>query len=111
MKRKLKTLRLRMLLPLIAMTLFVVILLTVLFSYAYIRVILQQEREVNADSFETISRSTTLLIDTSVAAIRNTMMDNRVASYVRYNYGSMVEMLHARKDCRDYLRSSRAWSS
>lgn len=105
MKRKLKTLRLRMLLPVIAMTLFVVILLTVLFSYAYIRMILQQEQEVNADSFETISRSTTLLIDTSVAAIQNIMMDDRVASYVRYDYGAMVDMLHGRKDCRDYLRS------
>ena len=106
MKRRLKALRLRMLLPVIAMTLFVVILLTVLFSYAYVRMILRQEQEVNADSFETISRSTTLLIDTSVTAIQNTMMDDRVASYIRYAYGSMVEMLHGRKDCLDYLRSA-----
>ena len=45
MKRRLKTRRLRMLLPVIAMTLFVVILLTVLFSYAYVRMILRQEQD------------------------------------------------------------------
>ena len=33
------------------------------------------------------------------------MMDDRVASYVRFNYGSMVETLHGRTDCRDYLRA------
>lgn len=33
------------------------------------------------------------------------MMDDRVASYVRYDYGSTVETLHGRKDCLDYLRS------
>ena len=105
MKRKLKTLRLRMLLPVIVMTLFVVILLTALFSRSYISKILQQEQEENADSFETISRSTTLLIDSSVSAIRSLMMDDRVAAYARLDYGSMAQLLHGRKDCRDYLRS------
>ena len=40
MKEKLMSLRVRMLLPVIAMTLFVVILLTMLFSRAYIDMIL-----------------------------------------------------------------------
>ena len=105
MKRKLKTLRLRMLLPVIAMTLFVVILLTMLFSRAYISMIVQQEQEVNTDSFETISHSITLLTDASVTTVWNIMMDDRVASYVRSDYGSMSELLRGRMDCRDYLRS------
>ena len=40
MKQKLKSLRFRMVLPVIAMTLFVVILLTMLFSRAYTGMIL-----------------------------------------------------------------------
>ena len=104
MKRKLKTLRLRMLLPVVAMTMFVVILLTVLFSRAYISMILQQEQEANADSFDTISRSITQLINTSVTTVRNVMRDDRVAFYVKYDYGSMAEMLRGRMDCLDCLR-------
>ncbi|MBQ3407021.1 MAG: serine/threonine-protein phosphatase, partial [Lachnospiraceae bacterium] len=45
MKQRLKSLRFRMLLPVVAMTLFVVILLTAVFSRAYIAMILQQEKE------------------------------------------------------------------
>ena len=59
MKQKLKSLRFRMLLPVILMVLFVVGMLTTLFSRAYIRMILQQEQEVNASSFDTISRTFT----------------------------------------------------
>ena len=105
MKRKLKTLQLRMLLPVIAMTLFIVILLTVLFSTTYISMILQQEQEVNASSFEAISRSVAPVVSASVATVRSIMMDERVAAYARYNYGTMAGMLHDRKSCRDYLRS------
>ena len=46
MKQKLKSLRFQMLVPVVAMTLFVVILLTTLFSRAYNRMIMQQEQEV-----------------------------------------------------------------
>ena len=84
MKRKLKTLQLRMLLPVIAMTLFIVILLTVLFSTTYISMILQQEQEVNASSFEAISRSVAPVVSASVATVRSIMMDDRVASYARF---------------------------
>ena len=62
MKQKLKSLQVRMLLPVVVMTLFIVTMLTTLFSRAYISMILQQEQEVNAASFETISRSITPLI-------------------------------------------------
>ena len=52
MKQKLKSLQVRMLLPVVVMTLFIVTMLTTLFSRAYISMILQQEQEVNAASFE-----------------------------------------------------------
>ena len=106
MKRKLKTLRLRMLLPVVAMTLFIVVLLTVMFSRAYIGMILRQEQEVNADSFETISRSVTQLANTNISTVRSIMMDDRVASYVRYDYSSMAKMLRGRMNLRDCLRSA-----
>lgn len=105
MKQKLKSLRVRMLLPVIVMTLFVVIMLTVLFSRAYIDMILQQEQEVNAVGFDTVSRTVPPLIDTSIGAVRSILMDSRVASYVRREYSSDADLIHARIKCRDYLRS------
>ena len=57
MKQKLKSLQVRMLLPVVVMTLFIVTMLTTLFSRAYISMILQQEQEVNAASFDTISHA------------------------------------------------------
>ena len=67
MKQKLKSLRFRLILPVVAMTLFVVILLTTLFSRAYTGMILKQEQEVNAVGFETISHSLSPLIETSIS--------------------------------------------
>lgn len=105
MKQKLKSLRFRMLLPVVAMTLFVVILLTTMFSRAYTNMILQQEQEVNAVGFETVSRYVTPLIDTSISAVRSIMLDDRVASYARLQYASPLDLIHARNSCRDYLRA------
>lgn len=70
MKQKFTSLRVRMLLPVIAMTLFVVALLTVLFSRAYTNMILQQERDENAAGFELVSRSVTPLIESSIVEVR-----------------------------------------
>ena len=105
MIQKLKSLRFRMLLPVVAMTLFVVILLTTLFSRAFIRMVLQQEQEVNAVGFDTISHSIAPLIDSSISVVRSVMSDDRVASYARFQYASTSELVHARNSCRDYLRS------
>ena len=99
-----KSLRFRMLLPVITMTLFVVSLLTVLFSRAYTNMIVQREQEENAAGFELISRSVTPLIDTSIGQVRSIMSDDRVASYARLRYSSAAELIHARIGCRDYLR-------
>ena len=105
MKQKLKSLRLRMLLPVIIMTLFVVVMLTTLFSHAYINMILQQEQEVNAAGFDTISRSITTLISTSINEVRSIMSDDRVAGCARGKFATVEKMVHARISCRDYLRT------
>ncbi len=55
MRRKLKSLRLRILLPAIVLVLAVITLLTTLYSRAYINMIEQQEREVNAVGLATVS--------------------------------------------------------
>ena len=105
MKQKLKSLQIRMLLPVIVLSVFVVSMLTTLFSHAYISMILQREQEVNAVGFDTVSRSLTPLINASIIDVRNFMGDDRVASYVRHQYSSLEKLIHARIDCRDYLRS------
>ena len=104
MKRKLSSLRFRMLLPVIAMTLFVVALLTILFSRAYTSMILQQEQDENSAGFELVSRSVTPLIDSSIAEVQSIMSDSRVVSYARHQYATDAQMVHARIGCRDYLR-------
>ena len=105
MKQELKSLRVHMLLPVIAMTLLVVTMLTTLFSRAYITMILQQEQEENAAGFEMISRSITPLIETSIVEARKSMADERVAGYARLQYASEEELIHARIDCLNYMRS------
>ena len=104
MKQKFTSLRVRMLLPVIAMTLFVVALLTVLFSRAYTNMILQQERDENAAGFELVSRSVTPLIESSIAEVQSVLSDSRVASYARREYPTAAQLVHARISCRDYLR-------
>ena len=104
MKLKLSSLRFRMLLPVIAMTLFVVALLTVLFSRAYTSMILQQEQDENAAGFELVSRSVTPLIDSSIAEVQSVLTDSRVASYARREYSTAAQLVHARISCRDFLR-------
>ena len=104
MKLKLSSLRFRMLLPVIAMTLFVVALLTVLFSRAYTSMILQQEQAENAVGFDLVSRSVTPLIESSIAEVQSVLTDSRVASYARRQYATDAQLVHARISCRDYLR-------
>jgi hypothetical protein len=104
MKQKLMSLRVRMVLPVIFMTLFVVILLTTLFSRAYIDMILQQENDVNAVGFETVSHSIPPLISSSVSEVQRILADDRVAAYARLQYVSKAALVHGRIDCREYLR-------
>ena len=102
--QRLKSLRFRILLPMIAIVLFVIALLNTLFSRAFIRLLLQQEQEVNVTGFETVSRSVEPMIATSVNEVRNILSDERVASCARGRYDSATQLVHARIRCRDYLR-------
>ena len=104
MKLKLSSLRFHMLLPVIAMTLFVVIMLTMLFSRAYTRMILRQEQEENAAGFELASRSITTLVESSISQVRSVISDDRVISYAGLSYSTAAELVHARISCRDYLK-------
>ena len=104
MKQRLKSLRFRILLPMIAIVVFVIALLNTLYSRAFIRLLLQQEQEVNATGFETVSRSVEPMIATSVNEVRNILSDERVASCARGRYDSATQLVHARIRCRDYLR-------
>ena len=110
MKNKLKSLQVRMLLPVIIMTIFVVTMLTTMFSHAYINMIMQQEQEVNAAGFDTITRSINPLINTSVNDVRRIMSDDRVADYTRLQYSSLKDRIRARISIRDYMRSEIARS-
>ena len=105
MKEKLTSLRLRMLLPVIVMTMFVVALLTTLFSRSFIRMMLQQENEVNNVGFEAVSHSIAPRINTSVSEVQSIMSDDRVASYARLQYSSVTELIHARISCQECLRA------
>ena len=104
MKKMLKSLRFRMILPVVAMTLFVVILLTALFSRAYTDMILKQEQEVNAVGFETVSHSLLPLIEASVSRVRGILSDERVVSCIRQQGTSAAEKTHMKIRCMDYLR-------
>ena len=105
MRRILTSLRFRILLPVIVMVLFVVTLLTTLYSRAYINMILRQEQELNAVGFETVSHTVAPLIETNINEVRSIISDDRVEAYARLRYASVAELVHARIDCRDYLRS------
>ena len=104
MKQRLKSLRFRILLPMIAIVVFVIALLNTLYSRAFIRLLLQQEQEVNATGFETVSRSVEPMIATSVNEVRNILSDERVAACARGRYDSATALVHARIRCRDFLR-------
>ena len=104
-KQRLTSLRFRILLPVIILVILVITLLTTLFSRAYIQMIMKQEQEVNAVGFSTVSNSVAPLINASVSEARGILSDDRVASYARHQYSSESELVHARIDCRDFLRS------
>ena len=104
MKERLKSLRYRILLPVIAVVLFVTALLNTLFSGAFIGTLMQQEQEVNVTGFETVSHSVEPMIATSINEVRNILSDERVASCARGRYGSATELVRARIKCCDYLQ-------
>ena len=76
MKEKLKSLRLRLLLPVTVMT-------------------LRQEQEKNAAGFETVSSAVTPFITAAITEARSVMADERIRSYIRLQYGPVPDLIHA----------------
>ena len=91
MKGKLTSLRFRMVLPVIAMTVFVVSLLTTLFSHRYIGMIMQQEHDVNTVTLDTVSHTIAPVINDSISEVRSIMMDERIITYTRHQYAHLQE--------------------
>ena len=106
MKQRLNSLQLRILLPVIGMTLFVVILMTTLFTRAYTDMVLTQEREINAAGFDTVSRSVAPLITSSVSEVRSLLLEERVAACARNEFSSKAAKIKAQRSCADYLQSA-----
>ena len=104
MMKRLKSLRLQILLPVLVMTLFIVIMLSMLFSRAYTSMILQQEQAVNATGFETISHTVPSSITTAIGSVRDVITDSRVIACIRRQFASDAEMFNAKAACVDYLR-------
>ena len=109
MKRILKSLRFHLLLPVVAMTVFIVVLLNSLFSIAYNKMILGQEQEVNAIGFETVSNAITPFIESSISKVRGILSDGRLVSCLKSDYNSDAERIRARRTCRNYLRGEIEW--
>ncbi|MBR2571405.1 MAG: PP2C family protein-serine/threonine phosphatase [Clostridia bacterium] len=103
MKRRQKSLQFYILIPAIATVLIVVLLMSTLFSRAYVNIILQQENEVNTVGFEAVSQTVMPRINTSITEARNIMADERVVLYAGRSFASEKELIRARLSCRDYL--------
>ena len=96
MKQRFKSFRYRILLPVVILLLVIITLLNTLYSRSFINMIRQQEQEVNAVGFDTVSSSLIPLVNTSITEVRRIMSDERVTSYARLQYTSAAELIHAR---------------
>ena len=105
MKRRLKSLRFHILIPVLVMTLILAVLLTVLISRIYLRMSLEQESEKNAASLEAIARELDRTVIAAIADVQTITVDSRVTDQVRRPFETHAEMIRARMDCRDYLRA------
>ena len=105
MKRRLKSLRFHILIPVLVMTLILAVLLTVLISRIYIRMSLEQESEKNVARLEAIARELDRTVIAAIADAQSIAVDSRVTDQVRHTFATEAEMIRARMDCRDYLRA------
>ena len=105
MKRLFSSLQFHILLPVLFMTLLLILLLTSLISKTYIDMCLQQESDKNAISIEVLAREINKTVADAIADARDIMIDDRIAAYVRFQYESDSELIRARKECREYLRT------
>lgn len=105
MKRWFRSLRLHILLPAFIMIPLLVILMTVVVSRSYINMNLQQESKKNAALIDAIVRQIDRTITESIEAVQGIMIDDRITAYVRHQFPTDADLIHARMACRDYLRT------
>ena len=105
MKRWFRSLRLHILLPAFIMIPLLVILMTVVVSRSYINMNLQQESKKNAALIDAIVRQIDRTISESIEAVQGIMIDDRITAYVRHQFPTDADLIHARMACRDYLRT------
>ncbi len=105
MKQKLRSLRARMVLPVICIAAFIVMLMNIVFSTSFIKMTLRQEQLGNASGFSTITNTLAPILNKTVDEVRGVISDERVAVYARHRYGTGKELIHARISCRNALRS------
>ncbi|MDO5133010.1 MAG: histidine kinase [Eubacteriales bacterium] len=82
-----------------------VILMTVVVSRSYINMNLQQESKKNAALIDAIVRQIDRTITESIEAVQGIMIDDRITAYVRHQFPTDADLIHARMACRDYLRT------
>ena len=104
MKHRLRSLRFRILLPVLVILVFTITMMNIVFTTAYIDIVLQQEKDVNTVRFEEASRTIRPLIETNINEVQTIMSNDLVMSYARLQYDTVAERIHARISCRDYLR-------
>lgn len=105
MKRWFRSLRLHILLPAFIMIPLLVILMTVVVSRSYINMNLRQESKKNAALIDAIVRQIDRTITESIEAVQGIMIDDRITAYVRHQFPTDADLIHARMACRDYLRT------
>ena len=105
-KRRHKPLWFLMLMPVMLMMLLLVVLLTVLISRTYSEMSVRQESEKNAASFVAIAGQLGKTVSASIDDARVIAVDPRVTAYVRHQFETDAELIRARMECRDYLRSN-----
>ena len=105
MKRWFRSVRLHILLPAFIMIPLLVILMTVVVSRSYINMNLRQESKKNAALIDAIVRQIDRTITESIEAVQGIMIDDRITAYVRHQFPTDADLIHARMACRDYLRT------
>ena len=104
MKRLFRSLRFRILLPVLVLALLLAAVLTVTITHTYTGVIIRQESEKNAVRFETMTRKLEQTVEETMGGVRGVILRDSVAAYARHSFQTDAELVRARMNCRDVLR-------
>ena len=85
MKRLFRSLRFRILLPVLVLALLLAAVLTVTITHTYTGVIIRQESEKNAVRFETMTRKLEQTVEETMGGVRGVILRDSVAAYARHS--------------------------